>query len=247
MKKTSQKIFLRVTACWSICKSMMGGILMRKIFSVIMGIFVCFWGSIGSILALGEDKIEVLRDGTVLHYISTEKLNEAISKYHTCEYDIQHYRAQERGRVGTQMLAGALGLLGYLGLSFATRGTSWQDSSIVLLGKIIIVSLASAGVVYPEYRYWREGRAFQDTYEETPQAMAYFNSGSDSSVSAALTNAYADLETNRDTSNRFGSGFVVVLRPAGTKDQFLPTGVWGVNELTQDGRLSTLKNHLKCD
>ena len=102
-------------------------------------------------------------------------------------------------------------------------------------------------MIYPEYRYWREGRAFQDTYEETPQAMAYFNSGSDSSVSAALTNAYADLETNRDTSNRFGSGFVVVLRPAGTEDQLLPTGVWGVNELTQDGRLSTLKNHLKCD
>lgn len=36
---------------------MMGGILMRKIFSVITGIIVCFWGSIGSILALGEDKI----------------------------------------------------------------------------------------------------------------------------------------------------------------------------------------------
>lgn len=226
---------------------MMGGILMRKIFSVITGIIVCFWGSIGSILALGEDKIEILRDGTVLHYIPTEKLNEAISRYHTCEYDIHHYRARESGRVCTRILAGALGLLGYLGLSLATRSTSWKNSPIVVLGKIAIVSLASSGVVYPDYRNWQESKAFQVAYEKEPQATAYFNSRSNFSVCIALTNARIDLETNRDTSNRFGSGFVVVLRPAGTKDQFLPTGVWGINELMHDGRLSTLKNHLKCD
>ena len=220
---------------------------MRKIFSVIMGVFVCFWGSMGFISALGEDKVEVLKDGTVLHYISTEKLDEAIFKYKAYERDIRRCRVRGSRRVGIRVFAGTAGLLGYLGLSLATSGTSSQDSSVVLLGKAIIISLAAAGVIYPDYRDWQGNRTFQIDHESVPEAIAYFNSRSNFSVSIALLNARIDLEANLDTSDRFSNGFVVVLRPIGAKDQLLPTGVWGINELTQDGRLDTLKSHLECD
>ena len=215
---------------------------MRKIFSVIMGVFICFWGSIGSILALGENKVEIFKDGTVLHYISTERLDEAISKYKTYEKDVHSYRERVNGHVGVRIFAGAAGFLGYLGLSLATRGTSWQDSSIVLFGKIIIVSLAAAGVIYPDYRDWQENRAYQTAYGDIPEAIAYFNSHSNLSIYASLTGV--KIVSGQDP-DRFNNGAVVVLRPFDAKDQILSTGVWDVNELEKDGRLHTLKDHLK--
>lgn len=228
--------------------SLIGGIsmkrFMKKIFSVLISMVVCFFGSVNFVLASGENKVEILKDGTVLHYISTDMLSEAKNRYYGYEHDLIVYRARESRYSHIRTLAGALGILGYVGLSFATRGTSYQNSSLVLFGKILLASLAAAGVIFSDYLSWQNDKYFQVAYESVPQATAYLRSRSNV-IYSQLETASAILDDAQSASDHFKNGLVVVLRPSGAKDQLLSTGVWDANELEQDGRLRDLKDHWK--
>lgn len=210
---------------------------MRKLFSILLSVFVVFWsGLTSSVLAVNEFK--VLKDGTIIQYVPADQISDTITSYQDYERDIHNYTVMKKFHMHKRVLSGALGILGYIGFSFVTHAIFSEDSSLALFGKILIASLTAAGIVYPDYCDWKLTGQFNSAYADSPQAIAYLKLYDGSKISSEL---------ERIAREKRSKNVVIVMRPTNAKDQILSTGVWDEEALTQNNKINELENYLGCN
>lgn len=236
---------------------------MKKFLALFLGSIVCFFGSVRLTRAAGDNKIEVLTDGTVLHYVSTEKIPETIGLYSNYEQEISSHRFQPLVQpvnhfisdvlsffggsreispsTSTKVASGVLGALVYTLSSYLI-----SDTSTALLGKFVAVFLAAFGILYPDYCDWRAGKNFVSSHVDEPQAAAYFKSKIDWSIAAQLQQVYETIQAEANGHADYDGGLVIILRPFNKKSGIgYNTGVWGVAALQRTGGIDTFKKQIE--
>lgn len=182
---------------------------MKNFFSCFLASLICVFSGLGVVLAGGVNKTEVLSDGTVLRYVSSDKIPELVQEYDKLAQEISENKLSNTQNIGIRTVSGVLGVLGYVFSSNIFTDPAW-----VLGGKIVSLVSGVIGFLYPDYHEYKTNQKLINNYK-TEDAKQYIRMHEFSNIRGQLWAFCREREYDSDyLKQEYESGLVIILRPA---------------------------------
>ena len=180
---------------------------MKISFHSFLASLIFVFSGLSTVVAGGVDKTEVLPDGTVLRYVSSDKIPELVREYDELAQKISESKLSSVQDISIRMFSGILCTLGYV-----LSGDVFADPSVILGSKAISLLFGVAGFLYPDYYSYRANQKLIDSHSDM-DAKQYIRINEFSNIRGQLC-AFCRDNNCDDGKQAYESGLVVVLRPS---------------------------------
>ncbi|MGN1041139.1 MAG: hypothetical protein ACI4PJ_00165 [Acutalibacteraceae bacterium] len=212
---------------------------MKKIFHSFLASLIFVFSGLNIVVAGGVNKTDVLSDGTVLRYVSSDKIPELAQEYKELAQEISESKLSSVQDISIRMFSGILGTLGYV-----VSSNVFADPSVILGTKAISLLFGVVGFLYPDYHEYKINQKLINSHE-TKDAKQYIRMHEFSNIRGQLTAFCRDKDYD-DGKQAYESGLVVVLRPSHKQKKRdglrgLHSGVYSQKSMDEGGYRDLLK------